>query len=504
MAPRKSIAKQGQLIRTASSMTALGQWIQQSTETLSRATHPLMSQMRSAFPVGGGETAAEAEAAPEQPARQRRGSQVESATLAAALRNRGGAPTKKASTPPGKSAQPGMRHRRATAPVPAAMPAPTSAMREDPIGCVPTPAVPPLPLDRGVGSRVQRYQEHAPTSPQSAAGLGVGGSPQAKQAAAPGLVAQLDEFFHRGTPRARTPRAHGSPSGCPRVPVATRLEQRLANWSRARGLPPGTAPRLVSAEPVAPARSDSGDRSAGSTAREASILWRGVGVDILLEGGLTASTPNNDSGDSPRVASAHTDCGWADARLGVAIAAERAAGMPLETFLDALWQAWQQATNRPEAPIESAGIAMAKGCTGGERHRRATVGTGTDAFTPMAGKGSGRQGAAGRTGSISPASDSMSSFGSSSTRSCTEVGLRPPEGHEAQDDGFREWLSQRPPLWRFDAGSRGLAWDFPPSKAEKRELLLLQLFAEEGERQNQLASLRAALPVALGGSSKGA
>jgi len=495
MAPRKSNAKKAHLISSSNSMTALGQWIQQSTESLTRATHPLMSQMRSAFPAGANELEAEA---PAQPGRQRRGSQMESSTLAAALRSRGGAPTKKASTPPlGNSPQPGHRHRRATAPVPAATTAqapslpPLPAMREDPFGgataatqgWADASVVPPLPLDRSAGNRaVMRHLD------QDAAGPG--GSSQVTGAA--GFVAQIDEFFRRGTPRAAAPQPVPA-TGCPRgASASTRLEHRLANWVRTRGLPPSAAPRLVATESLAPARSECGDRPLGAAACEASILWRGVGVDILLEGGLAVSTSGAEPGDSPRVASAHTDCGWANARLGVAIATERAAGLPLEAFLDALWQAWQQAAASPEAPIDSAGIAMAKGCT--------TVGAGTDSCALLAGGGGCQQGSGARARSASPGLDSTSSFGSSSTRSCTEVGPGNPRGAEPRDDSFADWLWERPPLWRFDHASRGLAWDFPASKAEKREYLLLQLFAEEGERQAQLATLREALPLAHSGS----
>lgn len=60
----------------------------------------------------------------------------------------------------------------------------------------------------------------------------------------------------------------------------------------------------------------------------------------------------------------------------------------------------------------------------------------------------------------------------------------------AEDDhihSFAEWMKQRPPMWRWEAAGQGFGWDFPPTKAEKRELLLLGFLAEEaaGEEARQ-------------------
>lgn len=50
---------------------------------------------------------------------------------------------------------------------------------------------------------------------------------------------------------------------------------------------------------------------------------------------------------------------------------------------------------------------------------------------------------------------------------------------ESPARGFAEWLINRPPLIRMGVGTEGLSWDHPVSKAEKRDLLVLQLFAEQ-------------------------
>lgn len=51
------------------------------------------------------------------------------------------------------------------------------------------------------------------------------------------------------------------------------------------------------------------------------------------------------------------------------------------------------------------------------------------------------------------------------------------------------WLNARQPLWRFDPVGEGWAWDGPQSKAEKRELLHLSLFAENEVLKNDNYSL---------------
>jgi len=51
----------------------------------------------------------------------------------------------------------------------------------------------------------------------------------------------------------------------------------------------------------------------------------------------------------------------------------------------------------------------------------------------------------------------------------------------AEADDFLHWLQKRPPLHRFDLASAGLGWEYPLTKNEKRELLLLQVAAGEEE-----------------------
>eukprot|EP00928_Gymnodinium_smaydae_P049452 TRINITY_DN33197_c0_g1_i1.p1 TRINITY_DN33197_c0_g1~~TRINITY_DN33197_c0_g1_i1.p1 ORF type:complete len:677 (-),score=102.23 TRINITY_DN33197_c0_g1_i1:325-2355(-) len=56
---------------------------------------------------------------------------------------------------------------------------------------------------------------------------------------------------------------------------------------------------------------------------------------------------------------------------------------------------------------------------------------------------------------------------------------------ESAARSFCGWLNRRRPLWRFDANGNGVAWDFPQSKTEKRELLLLNVLAEGEELKSE-------------------
>merc|ERR1712187_137678 len=56
-----------------------------------------------------------------------------------------------------------------------------------------------------------------------------------------------------------------------------------------------------------------------------------------------------------------------------------------------------------------------------------------------------------------------------------------------------EWVNSRQPLWRFDPAGDGLAWDFPQTKSEKRELLFLNLLAEGNAMKMECAGLQSEL-----------
>lgn len=160
---------------------------------------------------------------------------------------------------------------------------------------------------------------------------------------------------------------------------------------------------------------------------------------------------------------ATTKCRWETAAQCVTAAARASIGQPLEDLIAALLSAFQAAPNE-EAHFEK------------QRERRHSLSTcsvvseelPSTCVTP-------------RDGDHSPARTEVSC--------CTSVSARPAAPPSA-GDSFRMWLRSRPPLLRFQAASRGLAWDFPPSRAEKHELLLLQLFSQEAERHQEMETVR--------------
>jgi len=272
------------------------------------------------------------------------------------------------------------------------------------------------------------------------------------------LVAQLDEFFRRGS--SAMPRSASASA----VPVAVQppcrthsFQQRLSDWSQQAGLPHELAPELVAEgrahQGLAPTPSNveqGAEVEHLAVAWQVRILWRGIAVELLLEGGVDAGAfpalageaAATEAATSAVLSGARTDCRWHEARLGVATAAERALGRPPEAFLDALHDIWCELS------------------PGGEM------------LTPRPG-----------AGRVASPSETVLSRSSSQGEGDDDESLGP---------SFGEFLAERPPLWRFDNYSQGLAWDYPPSKAEKRELLLVQLLAEARECDTELETVRRA------------
>jgi len=172
-----------------------------------------------------------------------------------------------------------------------------------------------------------------------------GGTPAAEAArsgrgARTGFFGDLDEFFKRGTPR-QSP----MPGLTPRGFSLRRLEQQLAAWIQARGLPPLTARALTvsildDTGILCTARGSGGDSHSEMGARgvilhEASIMLSGV--EVLI----TISVPNLPGFSSarvfePKLVEAQSHCGWPVAQQRLAAAVEVAKGRTLEDFLDAL------------------------------------------------------------------------------------------------------------------------------------------------------------------------
>lgn len=90
------------------------------------------------------------------------------------------------------------------------------------------------------------------------------------------------------------------------------------------------------------------------------------------------------------------------------------------------------------------------------------------------------------------ASSSSSCRGETAVAALPESNAKLPAGGVVTlpaNSTFANYLADKPSFWRREHAAGGLAWDYPQSKVEKRELLVLHLLAEEQERK----ALRAAL-----------
>lgn len=258
-----------------------------------------------------------------------------------------------------------------------------------------------------------------------------------------------------------------------------------------------TAPPLPESPTKLAEGADFGERAPPPppVAYEASILWFGVEILLELSGGsptgasaaFVGGSPVSGcsevgSGSLPIVTGARTDCAWACAQTTISVAARHASGGTIEVFLDALAGAW--------AVSQATGGACEAECAAAS----ATMGfrsAGLGLWSPESPTGVARA-----SSSLAARSSCHSSQRSSTTLPQHRVSspcesFRGSEHELASecevsgdgDNDFACWLMDRPPLWRFEHDSQGLAWDFPLSKSEKKELLLLQLFAEERERK---------------------
>jgi len=302
------------------------------------------------------------------------------------------------------------------------------------LGILPLTSSPFAPLPQASERKVPRLHlgyagfEAAPLGP-SAAEVNTSRGPQVTaRGSHTTLAAQLDEFLHRGTPRVTARRG---------MPVAS-LEERFSIWAESSRLVPGDV-WLASCRqiPVVQPVTEGND----AIVHEVCIIF--YGVELLLK--IVAQSKGGLLGASETVTSAYTRCRWSFLNRCLAAASLAAEGGPIEDFLNALLLQWSRNEGQRNDVYSLASTETATAAHSGYVDALQTDASEQDSSYF----------------DRSPGSDALSESVAS----------------------FNDWLGARPPLWRFDHAGKGLAWDFPPSKAEKRELLLLQLFAEEGERQ---------------------
>mmetsp|Transcript_82652 Transcript_82652/g.157509 ORF Transcript_82652/g.157509 Transcript_82652/m.157509 type:complete len:522 (-) Transcript_82652:139-1704(-) len=331
--------------------------------------------------------------------------------------------------------------------------------------------VPLLSLNRGVhdetGGNGSPACGKTPRSYRAGPGVGRGMSSSPQALSARGAVSargshnffgQLDEFLHRGTPRA------ASSSRGVRLPC---LEQQLSVWAQAHGLSHRDA-RLAD---LREAPSSAGAAVPSVSPSEAVLILQGVEVVIEIVTG-----PNHGS----IVVAARTCCTWPAAKLSVAGAMQAARGMPLESFLDALWAhgPWGNVSEGVQPPACRGSLSAVPACSA------APV-----TCAPAALPSSRRESSNAEVQHCSSPESNDSSESPPQRRDAPMETTGQPEMQCSEPkmqcgmDSFASWLSARPPLWRFEHSAQGLAWDFPPSKSEKRELLLLHVLAADQEEQ---------------------
>eukprot|EP00933_Yihiella_yeosuensis_P062811 TRINITY_DN65809_c0_g1_i1.p1 TRINITY_DN65809_c0_g1~~TRINITY_DN65809_c0_g1_i1.p1 ORF type:complete len:470 (+),score=116.13 TRINITY_DN65809_c0_g1_i1:88-1497(+) len=271
-----------------------------------------------------------------------------------------------------------------------------------------------------------------------------------------GFVNQFDEFFRRGSgPPQASPRGSAQNRSAqdqqqtPGVTIAS-LQNRLELWSNFR-LPADSArPRLLCFSCEA------------RTEVQVVMSWHGVEILMKLNpSGVVQSFSEESQHGFGDFVTAWTECHWSSARSSIVSASTEAAGKPLETFLDLLSEAWDAEVSKAQE----------------QSSNTAATDDGLEDSQIQAGTPSHHGESRGE--------EREEEFENEEEYSEEEYGM----------GSFEEFLSARPPLFRFEACGRGLAWDFPPSKQEKKELLLLQLFAQEGQQQAQIQALQASIPA---------
>lgn len=246
-------------------------------------------------------------------------------------------------------------------------------------------------------------------------------------------------------------RGRATPGRAQVHPAPVFLKQWQAAWAAATGFTAEQV-RLIGSHVV------HGEAMADVSVLVVTYVLQGVEVLVRVTiSGLQGWAEGNGTPVILTADGAMTKCRWELAERCVAAANRAAEGQPLEELLAALLSMWHCDRGGTEPP---------SGCTSPQHSTDVPEG-----LSPSRSEGS------------------FISSTAASSRPQTSRGTC----HEQRDtagDSFRMWLGSRPPLLRFQHASRGLAWDHPPTKAEKHEILLLQLFSQEAERQAEIDDVR--------------
>jgi len=265
------------------------------------------------------------------------------------------------------------------------------------------------------------------------------------------IVDQMNEFFGRGILGvSQTGRSSLTPASMPEQQALVSgttpedLQQRLQRWAAASGV--SHPPRVASSFHEVPQETPGCPRRL-----EVALIWLGVEVRLQLTGFPSFSAGTELEFNT--VVAASTECCMGGINTLVERAARASLGGPVEAFLDSLAEAWGIRTcSTLQALAPGTPPRSLQGEVDSEDEEEAA-----DTFDSYEDEDS--------------CYDNMASF--------------------------EAWLSDRPPLFRFEQAAKGLAWDFPLSRQEKKELLIQQLFAEEAERMEQISQMKAAQEEAI-------
>lgn len=290
------------------------------------------------------------------------------------------------------------------------------------------------------------------------------------------------------TPRSAvaTPRTAGGYRGL----SLRRLEATLAAWIQARGLPPLTVRALSVTMDDTTAATEGASRSFVLTA-EATIMLSGVEV-LAKVSVANLSGPCADRASAraiePKLQSAQTYCAWPAARQRLALAVQATSGKTIEEFLDALWaegKPWGDGTLKGDSIADLGAVLSPYGTPAHLVKEEDDVIESSDE-SPL--NSSCRSSC---SSALRPTDLSSTTMGAPTDTGIAEEPVEE-EASESEADAFLEWLNERPCIRRQEHAAAGKAWDYPQSKAEKREFLVLSLMAEEQQRQEALAAEAAA------------
>jgi len=245
--------------------------------------------------------------------------------------------------------------------------------------------------------------------------------------------------------------------------AVTALKHRFAAWSSSDA--DAEQVRMTSMQILRTAPADSPTGGMAPTQVEVSCIIEGVEVtfEVLCSPRDDSELLRNFAEVDILMSCARTQCRWPSAASFVQGSIEATRGRQLEDFLTCLLNKFL-ADSLAKTPAESRRGSL-EGTAGSQQATRHCSSIDEKSWAVE---------------SYSPNSlDSRSSDSAADSEDETTV-------EQSLGDAWAKWCMERPPLLRFQHASKDLAWEFPLSKAEKQELLLLQVCAQEEQNRRDM------------------